>query len=80
MDWLPIETAPRDGTPILVYFPPHQYGPSSMVVVEYRAAEPAANSWPGVPERWASVWGEEGHDECPIDCPTHWMPLPDPPK
>jgi hypothetical protein len=63
MNWQKIETAPKDGTPILVYdkdwfdFMGHQ-------IVVY----------------WLEDFGwRSGCDQCPDD-PTHWMPLPEPPK
>lgn len=60
MDWQPIETAPKDGTNIIVYCPL----PGSEYIVT---------------ARFIRVWVDsyEGED---IFNPTHWMPLPEPPK
>ena len=64
--WQPIETAPKDGTRIWVYRP---------VVNKY-------TNHIGV-DYWAHP--SDGLDCCwmrsPMMCPpTHWMPLPEPPK
>ena len=64
--WQPIETAPKDGTPILIYEPP------------YFDATPHATyvcSWDTYKEAWVEHSGE-----CYAQYePTHWMPLPEPP-
>lgn len=63
MEWQPIETAPRDGTPILAW--------NGGVFVVYWESDPG--SWwvydPPCDER--AVWN--------VKQPTHWMPLPPPP-
>jgi hypothetical protein len=51
--WQPIETAPMDGTEVLVI----------------DAGEVQQVSW------WAHAWS---HDDSYV--PTHWQPLPEPPK
>lgn len=59
MDWQPIETAPKDGTRI--------------IVIPYGDIFDLSVSWfiEG-DDRWANWhW---------IEAPTHWMPLPKPPK
>jgi hypothetical protein len=62
MAWQPIDTAPTDGTHVLLF--------ANMSVVGYaswRRGREFPVSWVTLPaERW-------------ID-PTHWMPLPEPPK
>lgn len=65
--WRPIDTAPRDGTRVLLWVPP--YGPST------GHYEPARVNWGPNASLWiaASVLNKEAH-------PTHWMPLPSPPK
>lgn len=61
-DWQPIETAPKDGTVVLLWCkPPKNRGTRT------RIARFAYN-------RWSS------HSSCHALQPTHWMPLPDPPK
>ena len=66
-EWQPIETAPKDGTPIIAYRPtkpPHVEG-------MYWAG-------PGG-EGGAWYWHYDG-DGPTSTPPTHWMPLPTPPK
>lgn len=77
--WRPIESAPRDGTPILAWAP--------------MATEPAIARWfkwdagdegwltelvDGGPwkddQHFAEYWAETSYE------PTHWMPLPSPPE
>lgn len=61
MQWRAIETAPKDGTRVLLY----------------RA---------GLGESMAVAWFSHDFDEwTPVNgsvfpCPTHWLPLPPPPK
>ena len=70
MNWQPIETAPKDGTQILVWdgnnFNVSWYG------------------YPSVSERYkAFIYGEAvGDYNCFSEVyePTHWMPLPEPPQ
>jgi hypothetical protein len=68
MEWKPIETAPKDGTRILV-FDREYHG--EIAACEFN------KEW-GWVERGldyaTEVWGY-GEME-----PTHWMPLPQPPK
>lgn len=63
MDWQPIETAPKDGTPILVYLPKMQFN-SHLHVATYH---------PNL-----TVIGGCFDFDLPCK-PTHWMPLPNPP-
>lgn len=61
MEWQPIETAPKDGTEVLIF--------------------DGANRTVGYFNRyWSlSVMGAYAEDDEIYD-PTHWMPLPEPPK
>jgi hypothetical protein len=62
-EWQPIETAPKDGTPVLV-FVPKAWGKHDEIHV-------------GKQRRFWVVGNQFYFD---IGNPTHWMPLPEPPK
>jgi hypothetical protein len=70
MEWQPIETAPKDGTRILAYWP-DIYANSSAV-----QCETWWGPWGNSKSTWQTVW--EWADG--PNCPTHWMPLPEPPQ
>lgn len=65
--WQTIESAPKDGTAILITRP-----------TEFRSEE----GWHVV--RWDDDWWQchDGKNDSPLrgDEPTHWQPLPSPPK
>lgn len=68
--WHPIETAPKDGTVILIY--PHKKvrAGNPQFVTEARwhqPGNPKFNGW------WQTARGS-------TKIATHWMPLPEPPK
>ena len=70
-EWQPIETAPKDGTSILVYF-------GTIGVRQVAWTEPSYADW----EIWCVDDNKHGpyalrgySDEGPR-APTHWMPLP----
>lgn len=65
MDWRPIETAPKDGTVILLGYTPNPR--HERHVYEGR--------WHEDQGTWTSVNGFIVHEAC-----THWMPLPAAPK
>lgn len=73
MEWQPIETAPRDGTPVLVY--PPTWGSKAASIAVWDRDEYAKEPRPywrrddGLGKKYLSR-------EKP---PTHWMPLPLPP-
>jgi len=75
--WQPIETAPKDGTPFLSALGPFVYivfwsDDSNLKSLipwwEQGSAEWENNKWIGY------------HEEYYAASPTHWMPLPKPPK
>mgnify|MGYP002507805316 CR=1 FL=1 len=75
-EWQPIETAPKDetkiyGTRILAFFPLEEESDYSSQIVIIR--------W-SYYKRWelAEYSGELDHEF--YSQPTHWMPLPNPPK
>lgn len=74
MEWQPIETAPKDGTPVLLF--------------EWRGdpwEEPEANIFVGEwdhhrdGELYKTQWVCTEYEAFNHN-PTHWMPLPPPPK
>ena len=68
-EWQPIETAPRDGTFVLLF------GPDGIDMGKY---EPWAADYGSGWERFRTA--EYDNDGVMITHPTHWMPLPPPPK
>jgi hypothetical protein len=62
--WHPIETAPRDGRPILGYEPPDMDGPTAdtLYVVRWEAKR--------------NMWIEAGGEKYSPYRPTMWQPLP----
>ncbi len=56
--WQPIETAPRDGTPIMLGF---------------AGAGVSSGLW------WRGGWARGPAEQNDLS-PTHWMPLPEPPR
>lgn len=94
-EWLPIETAPRDGTPLLIFVP----NGWNMFVARWEEGAHRPSYRDGldrdtrevivVPEvngAWVAG-GDMGNDETieffarphPGPYPTHWLPLPPPP-
>lgn len=82
-EWQPIETAPKDGTEIIGCFSDN-YGYQD----EPTVFGPWTIRWKG--NMWVSSWdgygvieymGDFGTDyKTPDVQPTHWLPLPEPPK
>lgn len=72
-EWRPIESAPKDGPYILIWSAEE----SRAYVGQWYAYDysPDGYDWVEPPQRWGD------HDlGSPISRPTHWMPLPEPPK
>ena len=74
MEWLPIETAPKDGTSILVW-PPTWTGKAASIAKwdEDRYSKNPRPYW----------LRDDAFNRVTISRekpPTHWMPLPPPPK
>lgn len=70
--WQPVETAPKDGTKILLgWFPETAYeGASTMQSQEVAF-------WHSIHQQWC---GRELLKSAGPFSPTHWQPLPKPPK
>lgn len=72
-EWQPIESAPRDATPILIYTPGHDRKP----VCEAWWA----HDYEGGPGYWMTPIGPAGRGYTILEkAVTHWMPLPAPPR
>lgn len=67
MEWRPIDTAPTDGTDVLIFAP--QF--SEQFVAFYGRAADGDCRW---------VFGRAQGMSLVVKNPTHWMPLPEPPK
>lgn len=71
--WQPIETAPRDGTAFRAYAPSlvdADFNPWGSVEAVYEGDRIIGAVWNGQSDIWNTL---------PIE-PTHWMPLPSPPR
>jgi hypothetical protein len=66
VSWQPIETAPRDGTDVLLVW----YEKNCMIVAGWDDEQHDE------PYRWASLDGPVYHK----DAFSHWMPLPEAPE
>lgn len=66
-EWKPIESAPDDDTPILVFDLHEEF--EEKVQMAYRSSDHA----------WASMSHKACDGGARILFPTHWMPLPEPP-
>lgn len=72
MGWQKIDSAPRDGTFVLLFSP--DADPERCVFVGQwfdHESYPDGGAW----------WSDRESDSFPIDAdPSHWQPLPDPPR
>lgn len=64
--WQPIETAPKDGTPLLGFMPTYYKGKGGFSVIIWMKGSRSPN-------------GDWYDNRAWITQPTHWMPLPTPP-
>ena len=81
MSWQPIESAPKDGTAVVLYTPPGEYT-VNFRTKEKKLSEPKVGEGLMLSDEWH--WANDSCSCCygpiyPVQ-PTHWMPLPEPPK
>ncbi len=78
MTWQPIDTAPKDGTVVILYVP----GTDSSVRLGWYVQEEtvrhgkvirSVDEWYWRDGFFSGIFGQKD------DAPTHWMPLPEPP-
>jgi len=70
-DWQPIETAPRDGSSVIVFGPAMNKPTLGHWDAERYSRNPKPH-W-----EWAPYFGVRWNRD---NQPTHWMPLPEPPR
>jgi hypothetical protein len=78
MNWQPIETAPKDGTWVLLAggnCDGEEGGNNDRPVTAQWTSYRNGRSAPG---HWQFAWYDGGYSGA-YDEPTHWMPLPDTP-
>lgn len=78
--WQPIETAPHDGTHILVGTFPCPKGAVTITTAHWWGPPSFAGEGPPVGEWALSVNALGEYSDCGVKAPTHWQPLPDPPE
>lgn len=76
MDWKIIDTAPKDGTKVLVYQPKY-------FIYDDYAIDPviAVCEWSVFCNLWrvSNISGNDFESDIDSQKVTHWMPLPEPP-
>ena len=79
-DWQPIETAPMDGTAVILYSPDavkNGFG-KGRYIASFQHADPDGKSAP-LKLEWRVVLKDNTVSAEQVGGPTHWMPLPEPP-
>jgi|WetSurSiteA1Bulk_404760.scaffolds.fasta_scaffold55279_2 hypothetical protein len=76
MNWQPIETAPKDGTLILVYEPETKRNEEGIYIVTWSRQDKY------YPKEWCIICSEQDEQGgcATVDYATYWMPLPEPPE
>jgi hypothetical protein len=82
-DWQPIESAPKDGTPFLAWYPKLKLDdnddPTDEVIGGAQAIVTCRDGQWDEPE-WLSAHGAYFFEDwCFAEMPTRWQPLPKPP-
>lgn len=73
-EWQPIETAPRDGTEFIAL------SPKGVSRCKWADVDWDEHPLGRVYKWWINPDDEFWFEDGPHDAPTHWMPLPNPPK
>ncbi|QHJ81424.1 MAG: hypothetical protein [Bacteriophage sp.] len=74
MEWQPIETAPKDGTVVDLYFPIKSYGDAILF------GDGRMTNWSYEDGEWGSASGGLSRLVTATEKqPSHWMPIPKPP-
>ena len=71
MMWEPIETAPRDGSRIMLF-------DGQVYIGRWR--ENCDHGSYDVRPGWQLFWCDDTYYSVGLEAPTHWAPLPKPPK
>jgi len=75
-EWQPIETAPKDGTWVLVFGSISDEGDERTTAVAQYTDDLNGRKTRG---HWQFAWYDGGYHGW-VGNATHWMPLPEPPK
>ena len=78
-NWQPIATAPRDGTPVLILCPGNRQALARFTACPLMG-HPESAWCVVVPCMGGYGYGSDTRIHWDEDQPTHWMPLPPPPK
>lgn len=73
-EWKPIETAPKDGTFVLLYSPDAK---EPSIFVGYFISHVDGDEWFS---EWHDAWVDDGAKVISDVTLTHWMPLPERPE
>lgn len=73
-EWQSIETAPKDGTAVDVYFPIRSVGDALL----YGSGR--MTGWSYEDGKWGPADGGLSRLFATDGSPSHWMPIPEPPK
>lgn len=79
MEWQPIETAPRDGTPVLLW-PPHPWSSNWRTSTPSQKMHAWVGQWMDMAKGWVASPCEATEYEPETQNPTLWQPLPEPPE
>jgi len=71
---MPIETAPKDGTEVDVFFPIRSIEDAMLY------GDGRMTGWSFEDGKWGSAAGGLSRLFATDDTPSHWMPIPNPPK